>query len=201
MLRLILGRAGTGKTGLIMEEIRQRVSRREGGSILIVPEQYSHEAEREMARRCGDTMSLYAEVLSFSRLAHTVALEVGGSARKYLDAGGRLLQLALALEQVSGRLEVYGGAQRQPERMMQLLSTLDELRWSRADRDALLETAAQTDPALAAKLRDLALLREALDALSEMTGADPTTRLDTLAESVEKSRRPYGTLKKSRKFF
>lgn len=189
MLRLILGRAGTGKTGLIMEEIRQRVSRREGGSILIVPEQYSHEAEREMARRCGDTMSLYAEVLSFSRLAHTVTLEVGGSARNYLDAGGRLLQLAVALEQVSGRLEVYDGARRQPERMMQLLSALDELRWSRADQELLREAAAQADPALAGKLRDLALLREALDAMSQVTGADPSTRLDTLADQIPHSTR------------
>lgn len=189
MLRLILGRAGTGKTGLIMEEIRQRVSRREGGSILIVPEQYSHEAEREMARRCGDTMSLYAEVLSFSRLAHAVSLEVGGSARTYLDAGGRLLQLALAMEQVSERLEVYGSARRQPERLMQLLSALDELRFGRADLNTLREAAAQAEPGLAGKLRDLALLQEALEALSQRTGADPTTRLDTLSAQISHSQR------------
>ena len=65
MLRLILGRAGTGKTALLFSEIAQRCARRQSGSFLIVPEQYSHEAERELAQRCGDTASLYAEVLSF----------------------------------------------------------------------------------------------------------------------------------------
>lgn len=80
MLRLILGRAGTGKTGQIMGEIRSRVEARQGASILIVPEQYSHEAERELARQCGDTLSLYAEVLSFTRLAARAAEEAGGSA-------------------------------------------------------------------------------------------------------------------------
>ena len=80
MLRLILGRAGTGKTALLFSEIAARCARRQSGSFLIVPEQYSHEAERELAQRCGDTASLYAEVLSFSRLAHRVAIGCGGSA-------------------------------------------------------------------------------------------------------------------------
>ena len=48
MLRLILGRAGTGKTALLFSEIAARCARRQSGSFLIVPEQYSHEAEREL---------------------------------------------------------------------------------------------------------------------------------------------------------
>ena len=90
MLRLILGRAGTGKTGLILDELRSRVLERRGGGWLIVPEQYSHEAERELSARCGDSASLYAEALSFTRLAHRVALRVGDSARTYFDRAGRL---------------------------------------------------------------------------------------------------------------
>ena len=110
MLRLISGRAGTGKTALLFSEIAARCARRQSGSFLIVPEQYSHEAERELAQRCGDTASLYAEVLSFSRLAHRVAIGCGGSARVYIDKPGRFLQLSLALEQVGGALSVYGGS-------------------------------------------------------------------------------------------
>ena len=192
MLRLILGRAGTGKTGLILEEIRQRTARREGGSILLVPEQYSYEAEREMARVCGDTVSLYAEVLSFTRLAYAVSRELGGSARRYLDAGGRILQLALALEQVSGALRVYGGAARQPESLRQLLAALEELRCGGAGSAELRRAAAEAAPALADKLGDLALLRDALDAMAARTGADPASRLDVLAEQVPDSARLRG---------
>ena len=137
MLRLILGRAGTGKTALLFSEIAARCARRQSGSFLIVPEQYSHEAERELAQRCGDTASLYAEVLSFSRLAHRVAIGCGGSARVYIDKPGRFLQLSLALEQVGGALSVYGGSARSPERMVQLLSALDELRFGCTAPDAL----------------------------------------------------------------
>ena len=193
MLRLILGRAGTGKTGLLLEEIRTRVEARAGRSLLIVPEQYSHEAEREMAARCGDSVSLYAEVLSFTRLAHRVALEVGGSARTYVDAGGRLLQLTLVLEQIGSTLSVYGGAVRQPELMAQLLAALDELRFGRADGPALREAAASAQGQLSAKLSDLALLREALDAMESQTGADPASRLEILADQLPRSRAIPGT--------
>ena len=173
MLRLILGRAGTGKTGLILDELNERVRSRRSGGWLIVPEQYSHEAERELAERCGDTACLYAEVVSFTRLAYRVSVSVGGSARTYIDRGGRLLQLALALDRIGGTLEVYGSAARRPELMSPLLTALDELRYGRADSGALRAAASELDGPLAAKLRDLALIRETLDALEASSGADP----------------------------
>ena len=184
MLRLILGRAGTGKTALLFSEIARRCARKQSGSFLIVPEQYSHEAERELAQRCGDTASLYAEVLSFSRLAHRVAIGCGGSGRIYMDKPGRFLQLSLALEQMGGALTVYGGSARSPERMVQLLSALDELHFGCAAPDALRKAAGNATAALSDKLRDLALLQEALDALSAQSDADPAGRLDMLAEQL-----------------
>ena len=57
MLRLIIGRAGSGKTSAMIAEIAEAVRRGRGGSMLIVPEQYSHEAERELCEKCGDTLS------------------------------------------------------------------------------------------------------------------------------------------------
>ena len=184
MLRLILGRAGTGKTGMLLDELRARVAAKRPGGYLIVPEQYSHEAERELAGRCGDSASLYAEVLSFTRLAYRAALDAGGSARTYIDKGGRLLQLAVALDQIGGTLQVYGQAARSPELMALLLSSLDELRFGGADGAALREASAAVDGALAAKLSDLAMIREALDALEERSGADPASRLEVLAGQI-----------------
>ena len=69
MLRLFTGAAGSGKTRRVMGEIRDAVRAGQGGVMLIVPEQYSHEAERELCRTCGGSLSLYAEALSFSALA------------------------------------------------------------------------------------------------------------------------------------
>ena len=80
MLRLITGKAGTGKTAAIIEEIRQAVEKRQGSRLLIVPEQYSHEAERELARVAGPRLPLYAEVLSFTGLARKLEAELGSGA-------------------------------------------------------------------------------------------------------------------------
>lgn len=80
MLRLIIGRAGTGKTAAVIKEIARSVALGQGGRILIVPEQYSHEAERELCAACGDRLSLYGEVLSFTGLARRVEATVGGGA-------------------------------------------------------------------------------------------------------------------------
>ena len=91
MLRLFTGRAGTGKTAAVINEIHTAVLEKQGRRLLIVPEQYSHEAERELCRVCGDSMSLYAEVMSFTGLARRIASQQGGGAAPYLDKGGRLL--------------------------------------------------------------------------------------------------------------
>jgi len=86
MLQVIIGKAGTGKTARMMQEIAARV---EGGvrSILIVPEQYSHQAERELCALCGNTVSLYAEVLTFTGFARRIDRELGSGEPVTLDKG------------------------------------------------------------------------------------------------------------------
>ena len=51
MLRLMIGKAGAGKTAAIINEIKRDMASPHGRALMIVPEQYSHEAERELARR------------------------------------------------------------------------------------------------------------------------------------------------------
>ena len=125
MLKLILGRAKSGKTAAIMDAIHRRVERGEGGAVLLIPEQYSHEAETELLRVCGDRLCLYAEVLSFTRLAARVDAQLGGG-QAVLDRGGRALCLARAVDAVGSRLRTCGGARRQPALQQRLLQAIDE---------------------------------------------------------------------------
>ena len=48
--------------------------------ILIVPEQHSHSMERQLCAIGGSRVSLFAEVLSFTRLANRVFSVYGGLA-------------------------------------------------------------------------------------------------------------------------
>ena len=87
MLQVIIGKAGTGKTARMMEDINLRVQG-EKKSILIVPEQYSHQAERELCSLCGNSVSLYAEVLTFTGFARWVDRQLGSGEPVVLDKGG-----------------------------------------------------------------------------------------------------------------
>jgi len=185
MLEFLIGRAGAGKTGALIRRIKENMERGERGSILLVPEQYSHEAERELCRACGDRLSLYAEVLSFSGLARSLESKRGGAAAPWLDQGGRMLCMALALQGVGARLKVYGAAQRRAEMQAMLLKAVDELKTARVDAAQLFEAAASCPDTLGDKLRDLALVLEAYEGVVSNGRADPADRLTRLAEAID----------------
>ena len=184
MLRIITGRAGAGKTARIMEELRADAASMRPGRVLIVPEQYSHEAERELARVAGPASALYAEVLSFTGIARRVEAELGPGGRRALTAGGRLLCMALALESVYTRLHVYTRARRSPELQLKLLDAVDELAAAELSPEALEAAAAALPGSLAEKLRDLALISEAFSAVVGPERTDSSDRLTLLAERL-----------------
>ena len=55
MLNLILGRAKTGKTTRIFDLVRREGQHRP--QVLLVPEQVSHDAERQLCALCGPAAS------------------------------------------------------------------------------------------------------------------------------------------------
>jgi len=185
MLHLILGPAATGKTGRIYDAVRNRIEAKQPGAILIVPEQYSHAAERELVARCGASSSLYAEVLSFTRLAGRVAEELGGGAAAPLDEGGRILTMRLALTAVASELRLYGHLGRKPEFLKGLLDTVDELKQCGLTPDDLFDAAVDADGTLADKLRDLHYILAAYDGISGR--CDPRDALTRLADTVADS--------------
>ena len=183
MLHLILGRAGSGKTAAVFEEIASRVRAREGSCVVLVPEQFSHEAERELAARAGDALSLYAEVLSFTGLARRVFSSCGGG-RPVMDGGGRLLCMAVAAESVSAGLKLYGRSVRDAGALVELLRAVEELKNAGATAESLRAAAEREGGRLGEKLEDLALLTEALQLQESRSGADPADTLRLLAEVI-----------------
>ena len=200
MLKLILGRAKCGKTAAVMDAVSRRVAQGLANTVLLIPEQYSHEAETELLRVCGDRLCLYAEVLSFTRLAVRVDAELGGSGRNALDKGGRLLCLARAVDAVGSRLRVCGSARRQAAMQQRLLQAIDECKSGcispetlaayAEGREGALDTG-RTD-ALREKLGDLALIYGAYEAVAAQSGLDPMDRLTVLAERLPESRYARG---------
>ena len=184
MLQVMIGKAGTGKTARMMQNIAARV---DGGcrSILIVPEQYSHQAERELCALCGNHVSLFAEVLTFTGLARRIDRELGSGEPVTLDKGGQLLCMALALEMVYSQLRMYGSARRRSALQGQLLEAVKECKTACITPDELLDAAEHCDGVLSDKLHDMALVLAAYDTVIAGGRADPTDKLTRLAERLE----------------
>ncbi len=183
MVRTILGRAGAGKTAQVFREIGEYVAQGRSGLVLLVPEQYSHEAERELCAAAGDGLSRYGEALSFTGLARKVFSQVGG-ARPMLDGAGRVLCMAVAVQAVGERLGVYRQSRREARLLDSLTRAVEELKNAGVGTEELLAAAGQTEGLLADKLRDLALLLEAYTAVQQRSGADGADRLAALADLI-----------------
>lgn len=110
-LRIIYGRAGSGKTAFCLKEIQNELDA--GGThplIHIIPEQFSLQAEKNLARAAGSSGVLRAEVLSFRRLAFRVFSEVGGISRRHLNAAGKSMLLFKTMDRLGSELKIFSKA-------------------------------------------------------------------------------------------
>ena len=96
-LRLICGKAGTGKSDFCFEEIKRNIDNKEKVYI-ITPEQYSFTAEKKLLEKLNSKSSLQAEVLTFARMAYRVKQEVGGVTKQSLSKAGRAMLIYDILE-------------------------------------------------------------------------------------------------------
>ena len=125
MLRILLGRARTGKSARVLEEIRTLGDSSQ--QILLVPEHASHVAEVDVCRACGVTASRHAEVLTFKLLASRVLTLTGGAAEVTLDNGGKLLLLQRVLVSLAPSLRVYRRPSQRAAFLESLLALIEEL--------------------------------------------------------------------------
>ena len=153
-----MGRAGVGKTGKIMREISECVLKSQRNLILVVPEQYSHDAERLLCQTCGDSASLYAQVLSFTRMCSRAFSELGGVADKFLDDAGKSLVMSRAVELSSQYTKVYGRLSKKSEFINRLVSTAKEFKSSQISISDINNAALTANPTLKDKLEDISII-------------------------------------------
>ncbi|HSW10442.1 MAG TPA: PD-(D/E)XK nuclease family protein [Bacillota bacterium] len=194
-LQFILGRAGTGKTHACREAILAELRRDPRGHplLLLVPEQFSFQMERELAAAPDMQGFLRLQVLGFRRLAARVLEEVGGAARPRLTEVGRLMAVRSLLHRHRARLGLFARTARRRGFVEQLAGTLAELRAYAVDADRL-EAAARRladrgggPPGLAAKLADLIFLARAYEEYLADKFLDPDELLSLAAPCLPRS--------------
>ena len=184
MIRLITGDFGSGKTTALAELIAADVAAGKHG-FLLVPEQQTVTAERDMADMLPPSAPLCFEVSNFTRLANTVFREVGGVAARYASAGTRTLLMWRAMSAMAPHLH-GGGKGGVPDigRVRKMAAAVRELSML-AITPKQLENAAQMleeGSRLREKLTDLSLIATAYSTLLNERYADTADDLARLAE-------------------
>ena len=105
MLELVLGTAGTGKTGLVLARMKARAAAARK-SMLLVPEQFSSSAESMVYAALGDSLGAYAEVYSKS-YAEKVLKTHGGVAVATLSDAARTVAVRRAMDSLGDAVQLY----------------------------------------------------------------------------------------------
>ncbi len=189
MLRLFIGRAGSGKTSAVMREVGEEVRLKRGGNIIIVPDQFSFEAERELLLSCGNTASLYAEIIGFSALKDKLTERIGSDFGNYVDRAGRLISLACAVGELGSELKLFGGALSMPQILSSILDTLGEFKNAGISPEDFEKIESGLDPEreteLKTKLKDLRLISEKYNEILERGGKkDPLDTQEYIASKI-----------------
>jgi ATP-dependent helicase/nuclease subunit B len=106
VLRLITGRAGSGKSEYCLQKAGQLAAdgRR---SVIVVPEQGSYAFERELALRLPHRLASFAKVRSFRSLCEDIFSECGGGARRRLNDAVRCSLVRRAVMSMSGDIVCF----------------------------------------------------------------------------------------------
>ncbi len=108
-LRFIFGRAGSGKSYFCINDIKNKIinNETEHSLIILVPEQFSFQAEKNMINMIGEKSINKAQVLSFKRMAYTVFNEVGGITAQHMNEAGRNMLIYNVISSVKDKLKVF----------------------------------------------------------------------------------------------
>ncbi len=161
MLHFIFGRVRSGKTSYITDKIKELQT---SGTIFLVPEPYSHSMERLLCERCGNSVSGYAEVTSFRRLAVRIKSELGGLAVETVSGGKRILLLHSAINSVLPNLSRLGKTVKNPDRLSEVLSAIDEFKAYGVSPEQIMKARGEVSETFGVKLSDISLIYAAYEA-------------------------------------
>lgn len=111
-LRFIYGRAGSGKSCFCINDIKRSINNyeEEHSLILLVPEQFSFQAEKNLISMLGEESISKAQVLSFKRMAYKVFNEVGGITAKHMNEAGKTMLTRNVIDTVKNKLKFFNKA-------------------------------------------------------------------------------------------
>ncbi|MFY9297077.1 MAG: helicase-exonuclease AddAB subunit AddB [Caldicoprobacterales bacterium] len=192
-LRIIYGRAGCGKSHFCMQEIRNRLEDKKadqvkGPLILLVPEQYSMQAEKDLVQIAPRGGAIDAQVLSFRRMAYRVFAEVGGFTRRHINPSGKAMLLYRIIEELREHLNFFHRASAQSGFVNTISELISELKRYNITPDMLenLHTSIE-DETLKEKIKEIGIIYRRFEELVHQRYIDADDDLTLLAEKLAES--------------
>ncbi len=184
MLKIIRGRAGSGKTELLFKLIEEVLNNENGAPVLIVPEQFSFVTERELLRHLGAAKTKRVTVTSFSRLAKTKLREQNTGLLPTADDGIKAVTMKKALDSLEGRLNIFAGLGENTGSLNSLTVFNKQLKLSGASDEDFDRFFENSDNAfLNEKLKELLLISDTYEAILKNGYFDDTDALKLFNES------------------
>lgn len=179
-LRIIYGRAGTGKSEYCYNEI----AKTNEDIIIITPEQFSFTAETKLMEKIKTQAVLNAEVITLSRMAYRVKNEIGEKNKTNLSNCGKAMLIYSILNNKRKELKFLG----KTDENIELVETaITEFKKHGINVEKIKqEIEAQEDIYLKNKLQDMYLIYGEFEKQISGKYIDETDLLTILAENVDK---------------
>lgn len=188
-IRYFLGRTGSGKSYRMMQEIVADLKK--GGNyplILLVPEQFTLQAERDLIEKMNLPGIMRVEVLSFTRLAFRVFNEVGGLTRITISEQGKNMILRKIINENVDFLTIYKKAARQSGLVDKVNSILASFKQQGISPEDLKQVAEGLNGgSTASKINDLVLLYEKFNHYLEGRYLDTEDRVNLFINKMGES--------------
>ncbi len=120
---------------------------KDGRIFIMVPDQYTLEAERQAFRHLGISSLMNVEIISASSLGSNILNELGGSKRNFIDKYGRHMLLYKSAKEQGEDLEVFRGMENRGsflDSVNNFISEMKQYNCSAKDLKVMAETAGDT---------------------------------------------------------
>ena len=139
-LQFIFGNSGSGKSDFLYDSVlKQAKENKEQQFLIIVPEQFTMQTQRELVERQKQHAIMNVDVLSFARLAYRVFDDLGKQNVVVLEETGKNLVLRKVAEQKKAELKVLGANMNKMGYVGEVKSLISELMQYNVRPDALAE--------------------------------------------------------------
>jgi len=183
-LKLIYGRAGTGKTEYIFNDIKNKIASEEK-IYIITPEQFSYTAEKRLLDTLGDGAVLQVEVLSFERMAYRVINETISNIDFKIEKSGKSMIIFDAINKEQKKLRFLG---KSIDNVETIIKQITEFKKHNINVEILKKQVEETeDEYLKLKLNDMLIMYTKFEEVIEGRFLDENDVLTMLVENIEKS--------------